>query len=378
MNSSRRLRSVSSVREASPLAVSRRLDELFLEHIAAFFEDLDVPVLGRHCTAAELLQLDEQRALELRDEWIAGQRTEALCLEILPDDLGLRNYDRYRDLSALMRKRAVVPVVGAGMSRDSGYPLWLEFLKTLSGGDWTSECDDLADSGDYEALASHVLAIVDVARFQEAARRVFGPDREVRGVVKSLPIVGASSVVTLNFDTVIERVFEDSAQPFERVFYGGQLEDAWNSIASGEFALIKLHGDIFSPTSRVLTSEEYVRCYGPRGSNDHARPLPHLLRNLLRHKRMLFLGCSLGPDRIVSVLRECCADRARYEVSAEARHYAFLPLPTTATDPGEVRAVVERREAELAKFQTFPVWYPADGHAAIETLLLLAERGDYE
>ncbi len=78
------------------------------------------------------------------------------------------------------------------------------------------------------------------------------------------------------------------------------------------------------------------------------------------------MGCSLTVDRVLS----CMRDHVKAEGNdGVARHYAFLAAPDTDVDRHE-------REAVLAEFNIFPIWYNKDeDDLSIEALLHLLADG---
>jgi hypothetical protein len=62
----------------------------------------------------------------LNDVWLAKNRTQLAKLLKLHG-----NQKRFTDLCASVKANNVVPMIGSGMSKASGFPLWREFLHKL-------------------------------------------------------------------------------------------------------------------------------------------------------------------------------------------------------------------------------------------------------
>jgi hypothetical protein len=113
--------------------------------------------------------------------------------------------------------------------------------------------------------------------------------------------------------------------------------------------LEKLHGDAEDSSDRVLTKEEYDKKYGEKA-------LTQLLKQLLHsHIPILFLGCSLGPDRIVKILDDVVKDFPHLV------HYAILEAPAT-----DDLLETQRKHSER-NIRT--IWFPCGGYSIVPRIL---------
>lgn len=262
--------------------------------------------------------------------------------------------DRFNRLHAQLVQQSVVPFVGAGLSKPTGFPLWGAFLTGLT--------------TDYPAVADQVTVYVNTNQFEEAAQLLFdrmGPEvfaeaiqnafgsriKTLRGPVQLLPFLFTRGCLTTNFDYVLNRVYETSDHRLRGEFAGSRLNEAIRRMADEPHCLLRLHGEAESAQGRVLTGAEYAACYGDSGN------YRELFRLLIANTSLLFLGCSLSVDRTLRALREI----KQAALVETPRHFAFLPF-------AEDR---EARRNELGQADIHPIWYPPEDHdQAIEDLLI--------
>ena len=190
----------------------------------------------------------------------------------------------FRELRAqLERDAAVVLFLGGGLSREVGLSDWTGFLrlqaqrkKPIAGEkSLVATIDDLISEGRFPEAASILERELKDKSLQEAVAREFG-DQHLEGktatdTLRLLPYLGDRPVLTTNFDSILERVFERSGKPFVGFGIGADVREATKAIF-GERALgkkgahhyslntrrlIKIHGNASSPANRVLTASEY-------------------------------------------------------------------------------------------------------------------------
>lgn len=272
---------------------------------------------------------------------------------------------RFNRLSQQCENQRVMPFVGAGLSCSTGFPLWRDFLLSLT--------------ADFAACRPELEAHLNAARYEEAAQLMsdrMGNDifdeavqntfchrrRAISGPIQLLPQIFRRGVITTNFDYLLDLVYNDAGARFDSVLAGANLRDAPRRVGDHPHCLLRLHGEADTAIGRILTQAEYEANYGDEGS------YRELLRATINTTSLLFMGCSLSVDRTISALVEL---KAMAQV-ATPRHYAFLPLT-----PGIDR---EARRVELGRADIHPIWYPPDNHdQSIEDLLItLIEGGLHE
>ena len=253
------------------------------------------------------------------------------------------NRYRYCAVREAISKEQVVPLIGSGMSVSSGLPTWSNFLTNVAR---DTHCDflkleRLISSSSFEEAASLVANSMNPRLFAERIEqdlRITNPEI-IDGPVRLLPYLFPRLVLTTNLDNVLEHVYKACANAFSYVLSGSNVTRYRQLRNPQERFLLKLHGDCQSPDDRVLLFNEYEAAYGPISS------LRDELTLLYRHHSMLFLGCSLGADRTVQLIREAAAVDQNMP-----RHYALLASP--ASDNGRID-----REEFLTSINVFPIWY---------------------
>lgn len=174
------------------------------------------------------------------------------------------------------------------------------------------------------------------------------------------------SVITTNFDRVLERVYETDGKAFvEKVTGRGQTSAFFRAIPAGERYLLKLHGNIDNATERVLSQNEYDAAYGNQGYVRMAFPLPKLLKRLFTSYSFLFLGCSLSVDRTLLTFMRAAGDEGPDSLP---HHYAILGSPTDV----EKKRTMDQR---IADAHITRLWYPEGEHEHVEQILeMLLDR----
>ena len=318
-------------------------------------EDETVFIGGSEFTPVEILRefqptYDSEFRQWLDDNW--KPRQQDLRDEILRYHA---NSDRYLDLKAAVRRQQVVPLVGSGMSVPSGLPTWANLLTQIGG---FAQCDlsrldqlilDYAFEEAADLLANTMARRLMVERVQHSLR--MNDPKAINGPVYLLPDLFPNLAITTNLDNVLEHVYRACDVPFEYILSGTGLVGYREIKSSAERFLLKLHGDLQKPTEWVLSTEEYETAYAPQST------LRTELSLVYQNNRLLFLGCSLGIDRTVGLIREVSQSDASMPT-----HYAFLTRPDDDTDRRD-------KENSLAQAGIAPIWYDLPHDDAIAALL---------
>ena len=265
------------------------------------------------------------------------------------------NRNRYLDLTEAVRRQHVVPFVGSGMSVSSGLPTWAEFLTQT--GEYAqcdqSELDQMIRSSFFEEAADLLSISMNPTLFAERVEhnlRINDPST-INGAICLLPSLFPDLVLTTNLDNVLEHLYQLCNVPFSHTISGSKLPNYRQLKNPTERFLIKLHGDYQHQEGRVLLSYEYDEAYA------HSSPVREEVMLLYKQNNLLFLGCSLGPDRTVQLIHEVAGSGANIP-----RHYAFLEMPTSNFDR-------IARENYLTERGIFPIWYDLPHDEAIIALL---------
>ncbi|MCR9117374.1 MAG: SIR2 family protein [bacterium] len=325
-----------------------------------FEEELDaegeVSIRGNIYSRTEILSGVRPEAYDLAlDEWI-GERNQRLIVEANEYLEEFDAVDRFERLKTSYSTSEMLPFVGAGMSIETGYPAWtptlfkLQRMSTIAEDDLTA----MLKRGDYEEAAQRLHDDLGAALFNERLEGIFANNLSPTGVINFLPeLFPRGTVLTTNFDRLLEEVFKELSQGFDEVETGRDLAEVLRQHAGGGRLLVKIHGHCTKLNARVLLSDEYETAYSDEGV------VSQFFNRIMFGRAMLFLGCSLYVDRTLAAMEAVVEMHGQENLP---RHYAFLELKE-----GENQG---KRERQLAKANIFPIWYPKDQHGAVEAFLV--------
>jgi len=189
--------------------------------------------------------------------------------------------------------------IGAGLSRNLGYPTWKALIEDLGkvsqSYDNYEECDfnlSLWKKGDwYRNILGEDNYLKELARILESKNR--DEFRPVHQVIVQIPF---NSFITTNYDFCLE----NSAGPLRRAIQPRSYPDLDASfLRSGD--VFHIHGffDSGRPQSVgtiILTERDYQKAY-----NEH-RELSTFLHELFRYHSIVFMGFSFEDDFFVKAL----------------------------------------------------------------------------
>lgn len=260
-----------------------------------------------------------------------------------------------------LRAQNIVPFVGAGISCASSLPTWSAHIlhQARTAGFNITEVSDRLKNGEYETTIDEIIASRGEGLFMQEMRDSF--DRSVTdvGLASMVVQLTKSVIVTTNYDRILEQALGALGEPPPELVTA--TEDNARIIraqSNGQRALLKLHGDIRSPASYILSATQYDNSYGV-GVPDMKLSLPRKLRHIFERGSILFLGCSLVEDRTVRVFESLVQEAGLNNVP---RHFAILEAP--ATD-----AELVARNARLASLSIDAIWYPNKAHEYVKLIV---------
>ncbi len=338
--------------------------EYFRARFVAYLDtDFPVVIAGQTFPTADVFSQMAKHDFEAHFVgWMADKKGEAKdrAREFLTRYGSLQ---RFQTMMVRHSNRNVLPFIGAGMSRGSGFPLWGPFLLSLLDEAPETRAEVEADLalGNYEEGAQRALDSLGLEPFAEQIHNAMG--RHIRGAsgpVCLLPNLFTAEVLTTNFDYVLDHVYASADADFVEKFRGSQLLQAVQRLGNDPHCLLRLHGEADTHEDRVLTQGEYDRTYGDLAG------FSRTFGRLVGTRSLLFLGSSLTSDRTFNALCSMKADAGEFPT----RHYAFLPFP------GEAKR--KARSDQLAQASIYPIYYPPDEHdSAIEDLFITMMEGGF-
>lgn len=289
---------------------------------------------------------------------------EAWFQEQLGDDHWfLRNVDHFIQLVELMVAGAVVPFVGAGISASAGFSSWKDHLRRQgkTAHIASEHIEALLTSGAYETVLEEIEDVRGREVFIQEIRDEFSRNLTIPDVVWRISELFTDTVITTNYDRLLEQSFETGEVGRVQVING---LNALEQPDPKKITVIKLHGDIREPKRCILSKNQYDEAYGNGSLNMH-KPIPKLLAYHYRNSSLLFLGCSLSNDRTVQVFRKIREGMGE-EVETK-QHFSIEQAPESLEE-------IAQRNAELAKLGITPIWFEKGRYELVESILSLAKN----
>jgi hypothetical protein len=289
---------------------------------------------------------------------------EAWFQEQLGDDHWFqRNVDHFIQLVELMYAGAVVPFVGAGISASAGFSSWKDHLRHQgkTAHIAAERIEGLLASGAYETVLEEIEAARGREVFIQEIRDEFSRNLTIPDVVWRISELFTDTVITTNYDYLLEQSFETGEAGRVQVING---LNALKHPDPKKITVIKLHGDIREPKRCILSKNQYDEAYGNGSLNMH-KPIPKLLAYHYKNSSLLFLGCSLSNDRTVQVFRKIREGMGEEEETKQ--HFSIEQVPESLEE-------IAQRNAELAKLGITPIWFAKARYELVESILSLAKN----
>jgi hypothetical protein len=296
------------------------------------------------------------------------RRHEALGESWFQEQLGddhwfQRNVDHFIQLVDLMYAGAVVPFVGAGISASAGFSSWKDHLRRQgkTAHIASGRIEALLASGAYETVLEEIEAARGREVFIQEIRDEFSRNLTIPDVVWRISELFTDTVITTNYDRLLEQSFETGEAGRVQVING---LNALERPDPKKITVIKLHGDILKPGRCILSKNQYDEAYGNGSLNMH-KPIPKLLAYHYKNSSLLFLGCSLSNDRTVQVFRKIREGMGEEEETKQ--HFSIEQAPESLEE-------IAQRNAELAKLGITPIWFEKERYELVESILSLAKN----
>lgn len=198
--------------------------------------------------------------------------------------------EKYRILEELPKpllediiKGQCIPIIGAGFSLNSDsvngekMPLWDELGKKFA-----YQIKDYSYQNPIDAISAYSYEY-SRAKLVEKLREWLLIDSTSPGYAhKSFASVQFKTIITTNFDFLLERAFDTEKRPYHVIVDEDQL-----SINNEYTTIVKMHGDLNHPNNLVVTEEDYDLFLNKNPL------LATYVSNLLISKTPLFIGYSL-------------------------------------------------------------------------------------
>lgn len=220
----------------------------------------------------------------------------------------------FDEIYSLVKNKAIVPFVGAGMSSPI-YPLWgkalLAIAEKLFNPDSVAKCRKYISNGEYENAAQLLEDIRTPEYLGPDYSELFSPSKihdqqsQIHQMaIWLIPQLFSGLAVTTNIDRMLEYVYKEYNRPFSNVLLPGERPELLEKYLRQPNAhcLYKFHGTVEADGNldygmTVFSKNQYDIHYRETSQ------LTRILREFYQKKPLLFLGCGLKQDRTLNVLK---------------------------------------------------------------------------
>lgn len=212
-----------------------------------------------------------------------------LCLKNTDDDMDLSVINTYiKDIKSASEQGRLVVFVGAGVSNNSGVPIWSKLIDGMK-----------ADLPEFAKTISDDLKLAQIYKTTYPTKFVDKVKSVLRhGMVMPNPVHDAildlkpAHIITTNYDDLLEQACSKRYEQYSVICSDEDLPSSKSSKL-----LIKMHGD-FEKGNIVLAEQDYY---------DYSRNFPLIrsyVMSLFASKTILFVGFSFDDINLKYILRE--------------------------------------------------------------------------
>lgn len=229
-----------------------------------------------------------------------------------------------RELVELIIEKRVIPFIGAGFSKTCGFPSWKQLIEQLLK-KFNVDLNGINDKTDFHRIAEY-LKIKNggsIGPLRLEMQKVF--DEEKVDISKSLAHMYLASlkapiIYTTNYDSLIEKTYENLKIPYTKVVTTRDIVKAANCRKT---QIVKFHGSFEYEDTILLTESDYFRRL------EFETPIDIKLRADVLGKSILFMGYSFHDFDIRFMWFKL--QKMMKDISAEELPRSFILL--TEYDP---------------------------------------------
>lgn len=187
------------------------------------------------------------------------------------------------------RNNRLILFVGAGISKDSGYPLWGEVIESFGDELYGKDKDY---NFDYLKIPQYYYNTFGKIKYEEKILESFDEiNAKPNEIHKQIDRIAPKHIITTNYDTLIEDQLNSGILKYEVI---KKDSDVPNS-KLGNY-IIKMHGDI-NERNFVLKEDDYYNY------NIDFPIISQLIQSLIVNNTLLFIGYSLSDTTFNSIYR---------------------------------------------------------------------------
>lgn len=275
-----------------------------------------------------------------------------------------RNSEHFNQLIDRLEAGDVIPFIGAGISKAGGFPTWEEHLRTQgrTAGLGAQRVEELLSNGQYEA----VIELIETQRgrevFEQEIRDAFSRTGSITETTLLISELFTDTIITTNYDRLLEQAYDTGAENAYEVI---NCFKAMQRPSTDRTSIIKLHGDITTPSHCILGKTQYDEAYG-NGEIDMSLPIPKLLEYYYKNSSLLFLGSSLYNDRTVHVFRAIKEKLHDTDI--------YIPQHFCIEQAIEDEETHRNRSSYLLQLGITPIWIEPGRYEYVEYVLRMARN----
>jgi SIR2-like domain len=253
------------------------------------------------------------------------------------------------------RERKLVLFAGSGLSMMAGYPGWSQLIDRL-----VAEAKRMPNARlkglpaiearrDYLMLAEFARMTMGSWDYTEILKEELGRPVRTTEAHRLIAATDYRGIITTNYDRLFEIVIPQVRSWAPNTFSHEAISLMGSALFNPELFLFKMHGDLASPSSIVLSSRDYERLIL---LSPHVRAL---LMGVFLNYKLLFVGYGLRDPDFNLILRELTLIFENYV----PKHYALVP------DPGSFESDHLLRQMNIQVIG----YDPADDHREVVEVL---------
>jgi hypothetical protein len=254
-----------------------------------------------------------------------------------------------------VRDGKCVLFVGSGLSSAAGYPGWSELVSTLVNAAKTlpyartKGLEEFEKERDLFTLAEFARSALGISQYTTLLREQLGKPVRPTKAHLMVALTNYRGFISTNYDRLLETALTQARNWTPNTFTADSISSLATALYNPEPFVFKLHGDIGSAESIVLTSQDYDRLIL---RSPHVRSF---LQAIFLNYTLIFIGYSLRDPDFQLVLRELTLIFQNYIPT----HYALIP------DAGEftVDHLLTRMNIQVIPYS------PEDNHKELSDIL---------
>jgi len=268
-----------------------------------------------------------------------------------------QNEERKEKLKEIIKMKEPLAFIGAGCSKQCGYPSWSELLQLMQDEvvkiypDLQSKVDILMSEKDKLWIAQELRKLMGEDAFGKFIKKIFEPRKEVKEnkFYRNLINIKFQHFLTTNYDSLLEQFSKFLPTNCDRLCWDEEKKVQEfirnlnrNSTPTDTRYIFYLHGRFDSPTETIILSErDYGKRYKVGNLTSKALWMAAAIKNII------FIGFGFEDFDLLKVFRE-----VNWELGAEnePRHYAIIGLKPQEDG-------ITRQKYLLEKYGIQPVFY---------------------